>query len=147
MKRLTSLCFAFCAGCRCWRRLPHTCRSPAQCEALRHKGDPTASACYQGLTRSATPPSEPKASGAWATYRSANDAFRAATKLREKDPAPRVRWGRMYLDHWPGVRSAKDLFQEALKIKEDYAPALLGMALVAGEQFEGAGHQVSPRKR
>src|SRR4029078_5650426 len=32
---------------------------------------------------------------------------------------------------------ARALFGEALKIKEDYAPALLGMALVAGEQLEG----------
>ncbi len=69
-------------------------------------------------------------------FRSANDAFRAATKLRDKDPAPRVRWGRMYLDHWQ-ASEAQDLFQEAIKIKEDYAPALLGMALVSGEQFEG----------
>ena len=29
------------------------------------------------------------------------------------------------------------MFGEAVKLKEDYAPALLGLALVAGEQFEG----------
>src|SRR5258708_15161072 len=115
---------------------PATPSEAQQCEALRHKGDPNARACYQRLTRASDPAVQ--AEGFWGIgdYRAANDAFRAATKLREKDPGTRVRWGRMDLDHWqPG--EAKDLFGEAAKLKEDYAPALLGLALVAGEQFEG----------
>jgi tetratricopeptide (TPR) repeat protein len=122
--------------------LPALAQAPATpaevlpCEALRHKGDPAAKACYQKLTRALDPAVQ--AEGFWGIgdYRSANDAFRAATKLREKDPAPRVRWGRMYLDHWQAP-DAKDLFTEAAMLKEDYPPALLGLALVAGEQFEG----------
>jgi len=43
----------------------------------------------------------------------------------------------MYLEHWQ-ASEASGLFAEALKIKENYAPALLGAALVSGEQFEGA---------
>src|SRR5258708_36784729 len=119
-----------------WGQAPATPSEALQCEALRHKGDPNARACYQRLTRAQDPAVQ--AEGFWGIgdFRAANDAFRAATKLREKDPAPRVRWGRMYLDHWqPG--EARDLFGEAVKLKEDYAPGLLGLALVAGEQFEG----------
>jgi len=121
--------------------LPLSAQAPATpaealpCEALRHKGNPTYKACYQRLT-SATDPAV-RAEGLWGVgdYRSANDAFRDALKLRPKDPAPRVRWGRMYLDHWQ-AGEARDLFKEAVALKEDYAPALLGMGLVAGEQFE-----------
>ncbi len=122
--------------------LPALAQAPAtppdalQCEALRHKGDPNARACYQRLTRALDPAVQAEGFWGMGDYKSANDAFRAATKLRDKDPAPRVRWGRMYLDHWQ-ASEAQDLFQEAIKIKEDYAPALLGMALVSGEQFEG----------
>lgn len=122
--------------------LPILAQAPAtppealQCEALRHKGDPNARACYQRLIRSSDP--AVMAEGFWGTgdFRSANDAFRAVVKLRDKDPAPRVRWGRMYLEHWQ-PSEARGLFGEALKLKEGYAPALLGLALVAGEQFEG----------
>ena len=116
---------------------PATPKEALQCEALRHKGDPASRDCYQRLTRASDPAIA--AEGFWGVgdFRSANDSFRAAVKLRDTDPAPRVRWGRMYLDHWQ-ASEASGLFGEALKIKEDYAPALLGMALVAGEQFEGA---------
>ena len=116
---------------------PATPKESLQCEALRHKGDPAARDCYQRLTRSSDPAIA--AEGFWGVgdFRSANDSFRAAVKLRDTDPAPRVRWGRMYLDHWQ-ASEARDLFAEAVKIKENYAPALLGLALVSGEQFEGA---------
>jgi cellulose synthase operon protein C len=133
MKRLLPLLFL---------SLPALAQPPATpadvlpCEALRHKGDPNARACYQRLTRALDPAVQGEGFWGMGDYRSANDAFRAAVKLRDKDPAPRVRWGRMYLDHWQ-ASEAQDLFEEAIKIKEDYAPALLGMALVSGEQFEG----------
>ena len=125
----------------CFAVLPLSAQAPATpadalaCEALRHKGNSTYKACYQRLTGSTDP--AVRAEGLWGVgdYRSANDAFRDALKLRPKDPAPRVRWGRMYLDHWQ-AGEARDLFKEAVGLKEDYAPALLGMALVAGEQFE-----------
>ena len=126
----------FLAGLPVLAQAPATPPDALQCEALRHKGDPSTRACYQRLTRSVDPAVQ--AEGLWGVgdYKAANDAFRAAVKLRDKDPAPRVRWGRMYLDHWQ-ASEAQDLFKEAAEIKEDYAPALLGLALVAGEQFEG----------
>ena len=130
--------------------LPLAAQAPATpaavlpCEALRHHGDPGTRACYQRLARSTDP--SVQAEGLWGIgdFRAANDAFRAASKLRAKDPAPRVRWGRMYLDHWQ-AQDASDLFGEALKLQEDYAPALLGMALVAGENYEGQAIQFADR--
>jgi tetratricopeptide (TPR) repeat protein len=116
---------------------PATPKEALPCEALRHKGDPANRDCYQRLTRSSDPAIA--AEGFWGIgdYNSANVSFRAAVKLRDSDPAPRVRWGRMYLDHWQ-ADIASGLFAEALKINENYAPALLGAALVAGEEFQGA---------
>ena len=108
----------------------------AKCAALRHHGDPAERQCYQGLTRSNDPGIQ--AEGYWGIrdYKAANDAFRAAVKAKPKDPGLRVRWGRMYLEHWQGG-DADDLFGEALAIQKDYAPALYGEALHASESFEG----------
>jgi Flp pilus assembly protein TadD len=116
----------------------------AQCQALRHHGDPDTRACFQRLTRVADPGLQAEGFWGMGDYKTANDAFRAAIKLHDKDPNLRVRWGRMYLEHWqPG--DASDLFQEALMLKADYAPALLGLALVAGESFEGKAIELAER--
>ena len=131
------LFLAFLSGLPLWAQAPATPKEALQCEALRHKGDPAARDCYQRLTRSSDPAIAAEGFWGMGDYDAANVSFRAAVKLRDTDPAPRVRWGRMYLDHYQ-ASIARDLFGEALKIKEDYAAALLGMALVAGEEFEGA---------
>ena len=108
----------------------------AKCETLRHHGDPDASKCFRALTTSSDPAVQ--AEGFWALrdYQKANDAFRAAIKARPKDVDLRVRWGRLYLEHWQ-PSDATDLFNEALGINPDYAPALYGLALVAEDGFEG----------
>ena len=151
--------------------LPLSAQSPEvqACAALKHHGDPNTRACYQRLTRSADPAVQGEGFWALGDFKSANDAFRAAVKARPKDPGPRVRWGRMYLDHYQAADAA-DLFKEALgldkecgptpqaqapartpvivngqnteaaadfKFAKQCAPALLGMALVAGENYEG----------
>ncbi len=109
---------------------------PAHCALLRHHGDPDVKACYQSLTRSRDPGIQ--AEGYWGLhdYKTANDAFRAAVKLHDKDPNLRVRWGRMYLEHWQPA-DAEKLFEEALDIDKNYAPALLGQALVQAASFNG----------
>ena len=145
------------------------------CAALKHHGDAGANFCYQRLTRSADPAVQ--AEGFWALgdFKNANDAFRTAVKARPKDANVRVRWGRMYLEHYQAPDAA-DLFNEALGLNpacaaavvekaapgaiaapnlpsgpptkgpadaanvtlpKECAPALLGLALVAGENFEG----------
>jgi len=141
------------------------------CAALKHRGDPNTRACYQRLTRSADPAVQ--AEGYWVLgdFKAANDAFRAAVKLRPKDGTARVRWGRMYFDHYQAA-DAGDLFKEALdlnkdcapavqvkiepgpggehalppvdaKVPKECAPALLGLALVAGENYEGAAAKLA----
>ena len=117
----------------------------AKCQALLHHGDPATKACYQALIRSTDPLAQ--AEGLWHTgdYKSANELFRVLTKSREKDPVSRVRWGRMFLERGQAP-DAKAEFDEALKLNPDYAPALLGAAIVAGEQFEGAAIKM-PRRR
>jgi tetratricopeptide (TPR) repeat protein len=115
---------------------------PARCVALRHHGDPDARNCYQNLTRSRDPGVQ--AEGYWGIrdYKAANEAFKAAIKAKEKDPYLRVRWGRLYMEHWQPA-DASDLFGEALAIQKDYAPALLGEALVAAESFEGKSAELA----
>jgi len=78
-----------------------------------------------------------RAEGLWGLkdYSGANDAFKAAEKQQPKNAEMKVRWGRMYLDHWQPADAMK-LFTEALGLKEDHAGALLGIALVSAEHFE-----------
>jgi tetratricopeptide (TPR) repeat protein len=68
-------------------------------------------------------------------FQEANDVFRALVAQHPDNPDYKVRWGRLYLDHsQPG--DAVDLFNEVLELKKDHAGALLGLALVAAEDFE-----------
>jgi tetratricopeptide (TPR) repeat protein len=121
---------------------PQQSLDPAHCAALRHHGDPDAKACYQRLTQSAD--LAVRAEGYWGVrdYISANDAFRAAIKQHPKDPNLRVRWGRMYMEHWQPADAA-DLLNEALEIDKEYAPALLGLALLAADGFEGRAAELA----
>lgn len=68
-------------------------------------------------------------------YNDANEIFKQLVALQPKNADFRVRWGRMYLDH-SQPSDARDLFAEALEIKKDHAGALLGLALVAAQNFE-----------
>jgi Flp pilus assembly protein TadD len=68
-------------------------------------------------------------------FQEANDAFRALVAQNPKNPDYKVRWGRLYLDHAQPA-DAVDLFNEALELKKDHPGALLGLALVAAENFE-----------
>lgn len=115
------------------------------CETLRHHGDPDAKACYQRLTKSSDPAIQ--AEGFWGLrdYKAANDAFRAAVAAHPKDPKLRVRWGRLYLETPFKHPDPSELFKEALDIDKDYAPALLGMALVAADSFEGRATELAER--
>jgi tetratricopeptide (TPR) repeat protein len=66
----------------------------------------------------------------------ANEMFKALEPRYTNDPAFKVAWGRVFLDNAQPDEAA-GLFDEAVKIKPDYPPALLGMALIASERFEG----------
>jgi len=86
---------------------------------------------------SQTPDPYQMAEAAWkrGDYRAANDYFRAAVERQPKNADYRVRWGRLYYEHFQ-PNEAKDLFLEALEIRKDHAGAILGLALVASDGFE-----------
>jgi tetratricopeptide (TPR) repeat protein len=68
-------------------------------------------------------------------FREANEIFKQLEAKEPRNPDYKVRWGRMMLDH-AQPNDAQDLFGEALQIKKDHAGALLGLALVASDNFE-----------
>jgi tetratricopeptide (TPR) repeat protein len=68
-------------------------------------------------------------------YDDANAAFRTLVAQQPNNPDYKVRWGRLLLERFNKKDSAA-LFNEALEIKKDHAGALLGLALVAAEDFE-----------
>ena len=70
-------------------------------------------------------------------YEGANDVFRQLVDKEPKNALYRVRWGRMYLDHFQPA-DASDLFDEALKLDPKNAGAMLGKALIAAEEYGGS---------
>ncbi|MGA3204458.1 MAG: hypothetical protein ABSF12_18355, partial [Bryobacteraceae bacterium] len=117
--------------------LPVAAQMPPAAEAcakLRQHGDSSALVCYEKLTRSSE--LAVQAEGYWGlrNYKQANDLFRDAVAAKPKDPALRVRWGYLYLDHWqPAI--ASDCFTEAVELNDKYAPGYLGLAQVAAEGY------------
>lgn len=117
----------------------------AECLSAQHRGrNNEAVECFLRLTAAADPWA--RAEGFWGLkrYREANDEFRAAHQRRPKDPDLKVRWGRLLLERFnPG--EAAELFQEALALRAEHAGALLGLALVAAEQFENKAVELARR--
>ena len=72
-------------------------------------------------------------------YQEANTVFRQLVAQHPDNPDYRVRWGRMYMEHAQAadIETATDLFNEALAIKKDHAGAILGLALIAADNFGG----------
>jgi len=106
-----------------------------QCRAFKHQGQlPQAQACYSKLASGSDP--YLRAEGLWGIeqYKEANDQFRAVVAQSPKNAMYRVRWGRLFLERF-NKDEAGNLFKEALEIDKDNAPAYLGMALVAAENF------------
>jgi len=69
-------------------------------------------------------------------YQDANAVFRDLVAREPRNPVIRVRWGRLFLEHWQ-ADEADRLFNEALELKPNDAGALLGKALVAAELYGG----------
>jgi len=118
----------------------------AHCIDLRHHGDPQSRACFERLSHSADLAT--RAEGLWGIgdYYNANEAFRAAYKAdtAKKNIDVRLRWGLFYLDRYQPV-DAKDLIQEALAIDPNNAHAMLALARVAAESFEGAAADLAEK--
>src|SRR5260370_12308830 len=75
-------------------------------------------------------------------YKEAGQAFEALVKTQPKNPDYKVRYGRLLLERFNRADAAS-LFQEALAIKKDHPGALLGMALVAADGFEGKAAELA----
>ena len=77
-------------------------------------------------------------------YQDANEVFKVLVAREPKNAHYRVRWGRLYLEHWqPG--EADGLFNEAIAIDPNSAEAVMGKALVAEDSFEGEAAGLAPR--
>ena len=75
-------------------------------------------------------------------YKDANDVFLALSEKYPDNPDIKVRWGRLFLDrNQPDDADAE--FNQALEIKKDHAGALLGEALLAAEQYDGAAAELA----
>ncbi|MBL8175146.1 MAG: tetratricopeptide repeat protein [Bryobacterales bacterium] len=110
-------------------------QTPQECWKNRYYGrNAEAEKCFERLSYSSDP--HVKAEGLWGMgyFEDANTAFRAAAAIK-KTPQVTTRWGRMFQERWNKGEAAR-LFQEALDADENYAPALLGMAMVLSEGFD-----------
>jgi cellulose synthase operon protein C len=107
-----------------------------ECEKLAERADPGAQACYLKLSQSRDPWA--RAEGLWGLGKGgeASLAFADAVKANPKDPARHVRWGYLFLSG-DQMGDAKDDMEAALKLNPDYAPAMLGLARVMNEAFDG----------
>ncbi len=119
-------------------------KAVAQCEALRHHGDSAATLCYQKLAESSDPLLS--AEGRWGLgdYFGANELFKALAKARPKDIYIQIRWGMMFLERYQPA-DAEASFEAALALDENNARALLGMALVAADQFQGKATELATK--
>jgi tetratricopeptide (TPR) repeat protein len=114
------------------------------CREMHHRGRLQEElACYQKLAAASQDPYI-RAEADWGLrlFEDANVEFRAAVKAQPKNSDYRVRWGRMYLERMQ-LKDAQDLFLEALDIKDTHAGAILGLALVASEGFEGKAAELA----
>lgn len=107
-----------------------------ECHALYRHGDLAgARKCFAQLA--ASPDQYIRAEGLWGVgdYQGANAAFRAAVAAHPKNAEYRIRWGRLFLEHYQPMDAAQ-LFQEALGIEKDNPQAVLGMALAAAGDYD-----------
>lgn len=124
---------------RWFRQMGAAAQGPApylECEKLADRADPGARACYQRLSTSRDPWA--KAEGLWGLGdgNGASLAFAEAVAANPKDPARHVRWAYLFLSTDQN-NDAKEDMEAALKINPDYAPAMLGLAKVLSESYDG----------
>jgi tetratricopeptide (TPR) repeat protein len=123
----------------------HAATPLQECQALRRHGRAAeARSCFTRLLSAPDP--YLRAEGFWGLeqYTDARDEFQAAIKAQPQNPEYRVRFGRMLLERF-NRQDAASLFNEALAIRKDYAPALVGLALIASEQFESRAVELAQK--
>jgi tetratricopeptide (TPR) repeat protein len=77
-------------------------------------------------------------------YAAARDAFKALVAADPTNPEYRTRFGRLLLERF-NPSDASDLFNEAIAIRKDYAPAMLGLAMVADQTFDNRAIQMTEK--
>jgi cellulose synthase operon protein C len=145
-KTARSTAWAFRLSCLFLFTLSLSAQTLDTCREAHHRGRlQEESACYQKLAASPDPYIRAEADWALRRFKEANDAgFREAVKAQPKNAGYRVRWGRMLLER-AQPQDAQDLFLEALEIKDDHAGAILGLALLASEGFEGKAAELAQK--
>jgi cellulose synthase operon protein C len=109
-----------------------------QCESLHKHGDAGEMACWERLSRSSDPAIRADALFGLKDYNGANGAFQTAEKARPKDAHIKLRYGMLMLEAPTGnPQTAADLFNEVLEIDKNNPRALLGLAQVAEDSYEG----------
>jgi tetratricopeptide (TPR) repeat protein len=78
-----------------------------------------------------------QAEGLWKArqFKEANEVFLQLEANAPGNPDYKVRYGRMMLAYGR-IGDAQDLFEKALTLKKDHAGAVLGLALIASENFD-----------
>jgi tetratricopeptide (TPR) repeat protein len=121
-------------------------RAPAlvACDKQLYSGKRAeAQACYLALLAGdADERVKADAARASGDVRAANSFFQAAVKKFPEDAAVRVRWGELFLSTHQ-ANEAQKLFQEALELKEDYAPAKLGLAKIFATRFDERAREMT----
>jgi cellulose synthase operon protein C len=107
-----------------------------ECEKLADIADPGARACYQRLAQSRDPLT--KAEGLWGLGdgNAASLSFAEAVKAVPNDPGRHVRWGYLFMSG-DQLADAQEEMEAALMLNPDSAQAMLGMARVLNESFNG----------
>ncbi|MEO8657081.1 MAG: tetratricopeptide repeat protein [Bryobacteraceae bacterium] len=116
--------------------LPLAAQTVERCQTLRRHGQANeARTCWAGLAGSGD--AYLRAEGLWGQGRfpEANEQFKRAAAAQPGNQVLKVRWGRFYLERY-NREDALQLFNEVLEKNKKYAPALLGVALVASEGFD-----------
>lgn len=125
--------------------LPLLGQSVSQCASMKAHGRMAeAKACYGKLLSAPSPANRAEAAWALNDFKTANEDFKMAVAQQPKSAALRVRWGRLFLER-AQASDAEALFSEAMEIDPKYAPAYLGMALVASEQFESKAVEMAKK--
>ena len=120
---------------------PPEAAAAERCRALlKHGQNAQAKECFQGLTREGS--AYLRAEGHWGLrdYSTANEEFRDAVMRGARNPLYRVRWGLMLHERFNN-QDAQDLFKEALTLDPKNAQALLGLALVSADGFDGGADE------